>query len=126
MLRCLQLRSDQQWEEEIPLEPPRKIPRKNERISLAGEQRKRGPREVPKSPELDTRHHTRTSNDNDPRAVGTTYSDRRPGEPGTEATRRRRRQRRSSTKAGCFSIQSRRAQPNPRPGCRSNRSYPTL
>ena len=46
-LRCLQLRSDQQWEEEIPLELPRKIPRKNERNSLAGEQSeqrtKRGP-----------------------------------------------------------------------------------
>ena len=41
-LRCLQLRSDQQWEEEIPLEPPRKIPRKNERILLAGEQSEQG------------------------------------------------------------------------------------
>ena len=41
-LRCLQLRSDQQWEEEIPLQPPRKIPRKNERISLAGEQSEQG------------------------------------------------------------------------------------
>ena len=41
-LRCLQLRSDQQWEEEITLEPPRKIPRKKERISLAGEQSEQG------------------------------------------------------------------------------------
>ena len=89
----------------------------------------RGPREVPRSPELDTRHHMRTSNDDDHRAVGTPYRDLRPGEPGIEATRRRRRQRqsrRSSTKRGCSSIQSRRAHPNSRPRCRSNRSYPTL
>ena len=47
-LRCLQLRSDQQWEEEIPLEPPRKIPRKNERLSLAGEQSEQGTKKGPK------------------------------------------------------------------------------
>ena len=46
-LRCLQLRSDQQWEEEIPLEPPRKIPRKNERISLAGVQSEQGTKRGP-------------------------------------------------------------------------------
>ena len=47
MLRCLQLRSDQQWEEEIPLEPPRTIPRKNERTSLAGEQSEQGTKRGP-------------------------------------------------------------------------------
>ena len=36
----------------------------------------------------------RTSNDDDHRAVGKPYRDRRLGEPGTEARRRRRRQRR--------------------------------
>ena len=46
-LRCLQLRSDQQWEEEIPFEPPRKIPRKNERISLAGEPSEQGTKRGP-------------------------------------------------------------------------------
>ena len=70
-LRCLQLRSDQQWEEEIPLEPPRKIPRKNERISFAREQSEQGTKRGP-------RHQMRTSNDDDHRAVGTPYRDRRP------------------------------------------------
>ena len=65
----------------------------------------RGPRELTRSPELDTQHHMQTSNDDDHRAVGTPYRDRQLGELGTEATRRRRRQRRnrrSSTKRGCF------------------------
>ena len=53
-LRCLQLRSDQQWEEEIPLEPPRKIPRENERISLAGEQSEQGTK---RGPQFDRTRH---------------------------------------------------------------------
>ena len=56
----------------------------------------RGPTEVPRSPELETRHHMRTSNERLDRAVGTPYRDRWPGEPGTEATRRRRRQTKPS------------------------------
>ena len=111
-LRYLQLRSDQQWEEETPLEPPRKIPRKNERISLAGEQSEQGTKRGPQvartrnpAPHADQQRRQH-------RVVGTPYRDRRPGELGTEATRRRRRQRRSrrsSTKRSCFSIESRRA-----------------
>ena len=46
-LRCLQVRSDQQWEEEIPLEPPQKIPRKNERISLTREPSEQGTKRGP-------------------------------------------------------------------------------
>ena len=106
-LRCLQLRSDQQWEEEIPLEPPRKIPRKNERISLAGEQSEQGTKRGPQvartrnpAPHADEQRRRHQATD-------TPYRDRRPDEPGKEATRRRRRQRRSrrsSTKRSCFTI----------------------
>ena len=127
-LRCLQVRSDQQWEEEIPPNYLKRFRGRTRGSHLLESRANRGPREDPRSPELDTRHHMRTTNDDDHRAAGTPYRDRRLGEPGTEATKRRRRQRRSrrsSTKRGCFSIQSRRAQPNPRPGCRSNSSYPT-
>ena len=53
-LRCLQLRSNQQWEDEIPLEPPREIPRKNERTSPAGEQSEQGTKRGP--PVTRTRH----------------------------------------------------------------------
>ena len=88
----------------------------------------RGPTEVSKSPELETRHHMRTSNERLDRAVGTPYCNRLPGEPGTEATRRRIRQTKSSKQhqRGWLHLKSRRAQPNPRSGCRKNRSYPTL
>ena len=50
------------------------------------------------------------------------------GEPGTEATRRRRRKTKPLKQhpSVWISIQSSRAQPNPRSGCRSNCSYPTL
>ena len=47
MLSYLQVRSDQQWEEEIPLEPPRKIPRKNERISLTRKPSEQGTKRGP-------------------------------------------------------------------------------
>ena len=128
-LRCLQLRSDQQWEEEIPLELPRKIPRKNERISLAGEQSEQGTK---RGPQVARTRNPAPRADEQRRQhwlVGTPYRDHWPGKPGTEATRRRRRHRRSrrsSTKRGCFLIESRRAQLTPRSGCRSNRSCPTL
>ena len=106
-LRCLQLRSNQQWEEQNPPEPPQKILRKNERISLAGEQSEQGTKIGPQvartrnlAPHADEQRRRH-------RAVGTPYRGCRPGESGTEATRRRRRQRRSrrsSTKRSCFSI----------------------
>ena len=95
-MRCLQLRSDQQWEKEIPLEPPRKIRGRTRRFQLLESRANRGPTEGPRSPKLETRHHMRTSNERLDREVGTPYRDRRPGEPGTEATRRRRRQKKPS------------------------------
>ena len=68
LLKCLQLRSNQQWEEEIPLELPRKIPRKDERISVAGAQRERGTNRGPQvtktrkmAPHADEQLMTRSS-----------------------------------------------------------------
>ena len=67
-LRCLQWRSDQQWEEENPLELPWKIPRKNERISVAGAQSKQGTNRGPQvartrntAPHADAQRTTRSS-----------------------------------------------------------------
>ena len=46
----------------------------------------RGPTEGPRTPELETRHHMRTSNERLDRAIGTPYRDRR------SANRARKRQ----------------------------------
>ena len=86
--------------EEIPLEPPRKIRGRTRGFQLPESRANRGPTERPRSPKLETWHHMRTSNERLDRAVGTPYRDRRPGEPGMEATRGTdaRRSRWSSTK----------------------------
>ena len=67
-LRCLQLRSDQQWEEETPLELLRKIPRKDDRISVARAQSEQGTNRGPQvaktrntAPHADEQRTTRSS-----------------------------------------------------------------
>ena len=77
-LRCLQRRSDQQWEEEIPHQPPQRIRGRTRGFQLPESRANRGPTEGPRKPELETRHHLQTSNERMDREVGTPYCDRRP------------------------------------------------